>query len=171
MSDCIFCKLASGEIPTTVVYQDDQVFAFNDMDPQAPVHILLIPKKHIGSISELTEEEYGKPDARTYRIYELTEGKKYCVIVSTKAGLYRYDMADIVVAGPKNRNTPTIQLIQKTSGIVSMTGEKLSEQQFNSAVIKASEITGHKVSFYMGFANLEKLYYDISRFCKNRLIQ
>ena len=42
-----------------------------------------------------------------------------------------------------------------------MTGEKLSEQQFNSAVIKASEITGHKVSFYMGFANLEKLYYDV----------
>ena len=57
MSDCIFCKLASGEIPTTVVYQDDLVFAFNDMDPQAPVHILLIPKKHIGSISELTEED------------------------------------------------------------------------------------------------------------------
>lgn len=57
MTDCIFCKLASGEIPTTVVYQDDQVFAFNDMDPQAPVHILLIPKKHIASISELTEED------------------------------------------------------------------------------------------------------------------
>ena len=109
----------------------------------------------------IEEEEYGKPDAKTYRIYELTEGKKYCVIVSTKAGLYRYDMADIVVAGPRIKNTPTIQLLQKTSGIVSMTGEKVSEQQFNEAVKKASEMTGHKVSFYMGFANLEKLYYDV----------
>lgn len=107
------------------------------------------------------EEEYGKPDAKTYRIYELTEGERYCVIVSTKAGLYRYDMADIIVAGPKLKNTPTIQLLQKTSGIISMTGEKLSEPQFNMAVMNASEKCGHKVSFYMGFANLEKLYYDI----------
>ena len=57
MSDCIFCKLASGEIPTKVVYEDDLVFSFYDAEPQAPVHVLLIPRKHIGSVSELQEED------------------------------------------------------------------------------------------------------------------
>lgn len=47
--DCIFCKLANKEIPTDVVYEDDYVFAFNDMTPQAPTHILFIPKKHYSS--------------------------------------------------------------------------------------------------------------------------
>ena len=56
MTDCIFCSLASGKIPTTVVYEDETVFAFNDMDPQAPVHILIIPKKHIESVAALNEE-------------------------------------------------------------------------------------------------------------------
>jgi len=59
MSDCIFCKLASGEIPTTVVYQDEEVFAFNDMSPQAPVHVLIIPKKHIASVAELADTDAG----------------------------------------------------------------------------------------------------------------
>ena len=53
--DCIFCALANKEIPTNVVYEDDTVFAFNDMEPQAPVHILIIPKKHIASIDEIDE--------------------------------------------------------------------------------------------------------------------
>lgn len=55
MSDCIFCKLASGEIPTNKVYEDDMVMAFHDMDPQAPTHILVIPKAHIASASEIDE--------------------------------------------------------------------------------------------------------------------
>lgn len=53
--DCIFCKIANGEIPTTKVYEDDTVVAFNDMTPQAPVHILIIPKQHIASVAELNE--------------------------------------------------------------------------------------------------------------------
>jgi diadenosine tetraphosphate (Ap4A) HIT family hydrolase len=59
MSDCIFCKLASHEIPTDVVYEDDRIFVFRDMSPQAPVHVLIIPKKHIPSLDELTEEDAG----------------------------------------------------------------------------------------------------------------
>ena len=109
----------------------------------------------------IREEEYGQPGAKTYKIHELEEGRNYRVIVSTRAGLYRYDMADIVVAGPKNRNTPTIKLLQKAAGIVSMTGEKLSEQQFNSAIKKASEITEKKINFFLGFADIENLKYDI----------
>lgn len=49
MSDCIFCKIAAGEIPSNKVYEDETVLAFYDLDPQAPVHVLLIPKAHIQS--------------------------------------------------------------------------------------------------------------------------
>ncbi len=57
MSDCIFCKLAGGEIPTEVLYQDDEIFAFLDNAPQAPVHFLVIPKKHIESLDAASEED------------------------------------------------------------------------------------------------------------------
>lgn len=57
MSDCIFCKLANHEIPTNVVYEDEEMFSFYDMEPQAPVHVLLIPKKHIESLDTLNEED------------------------------------------------------------------------------------------------------------------
>lgn len=54
---CIFCKIISQEIPAEIVYQDDQVIAFNDIKPLAPVHILIIPKKHIASMNDMTEED------------------------------------------------------------------------------------------------------------------
>ena len=54
--DCIFCKIANGEIPATKVYEDDTVVAFNDLEPQAPTHILVIPKAHISSAADITEE-------------------------------------------------------------------------------------------------------------------
>ena len=49
MSDCLFCKIAAGEIPSNKVYEDELVYAFYDIDPQAPTHFLVIPKAHIGS--------------------------------------------------------------------------------------------------------------------------
>lgn len=52
--DCLFCKIAAGEIPSTKVYEDELVYAFNDIDPQAPVHILIIPKNHISSADDIT---------------------------------------------------------------------------------------------------------------------
>lgn len=54
--DCIFCKIAAGEIPSTKVYEDDKVLAFKDIDPLAPVHILVIPKTHIESAAEITAD-------------------------------------------------------------------------------------------------------------------
>ena len=57
MGECIFCKIAAGEIPAVKIYEDDSVLAFKDIDAQAPVHFLLIPKKHIGSILKLTKED------------------------------------------------------------------------------------------------------------------
>jgi len=56
MSDCIFCKIIAGEIPSRQVYEDEHVFAFRDIAPQAPVHILVVPKIHVSSAAELTEE-------------------------------------------------------------------------------------------------------------------
>ena len=52
--NCLFCKIAAGEIPSTKVYEDDLVLAFRDIAPQAPTHILVIPKAHIGSVAEIT---------------------------------------------------------------------------------------------------------------------
>ena len=57
--DCIFCKIAAGEIPCNKAYEDEQILAFYDLDPQAPTHILLIPKQHIGSAMEITAENSG----------------------------------------------------------------------------------------------------------------
>ena len=54
--DCIFCKIARNEISSEKVYEDEEVVAFNDLEPQAPVHVLIIPKKHIQSAFEITDE-------------------------------------------------------------------------------------------------------------------
>ena len=54
--NCLFCKIINGEIPSTKVYETDMVYAFRDIDPQAPQHIIVIPKEHISSANELNEE-------------------------------------------------------------------------------------------------------------------
>ena len=53
MEDCLFCKIIKGEIPSTKVYEDDEILAFNDINPAAPIHILVIPKKHITSLAHM----------------------------------------------------------------------------------------------------------------------
>ena len=53
MQDCIFCKIISGEVPANIVLENDSILAFKDIEPQAPVHILIIPKKHITSINDI----------------------------------------------------------------------------------------------------------------------
>jgi histidine triad (HIT) family protein len=55
--DCIFCKIVNGEIPTKFLYEDDTLVVFRDINPHAPVHILIVPKKHIRSINDLTEKD------------------------------------------------------------------------------------------------------------------
>jgi histidine triad (HIT) family protein len=55
--DCIFCKIAAGTVPATKVYEDDLVFAIRDIRPQAPCHVLVIPRGHVESLSELTDEK------------------------------------------------------------------------------------------------------------------
>jgi len=55
MVDCIFCKIVSGDIPASIVYQDEQVTAFRDLNPQAPTHVLIVPNAHVASIEDLED--------------------------------------------------------------------------------------------------------------------
>ena len=68
MEDCIFCKIIRGEIPSEKVYEDEEILAFQDIQPAAPIHLLVIPKKHISSLVELKEDD------------EILVGKMYGVI-------------------------------------------------------------------------------------------
>jgi len=57
MPDCLFCKIAAGQIPSSVVYQDDDVFAFRDLNPQAPFHVLIVPRRHIPTVNDIAEAD------------------------------------------------------------------------------------------------------------------
>ena len=57
MSDCLFCRVVAGEIPAKIVYQDDRLVAFQDINPQAPMHVLLVPRRHVASLNDLSEAD------------------------------------------------------------------------------------------------------------------
>ncbi len=59
MTDCLFCRIVRREIPSTIVYEDDRILAFNDIDPKAPTHVLLVPKRHIATLNDLTADDDG----------------------------------------------------------------------------------------------------------------
>ena len=92
-SDCIFCKMVRGEIQPAVVYRDDQVLAFRDINPQAPVHVLVIPNEHISSLAELGEGHQGLAGhlllaARQVAIREgVGDGFRLVVNVGAAAGM------------------------------------------------------------------------------------
>ena len=57
MNDCLFCKIVAGEIPGSIVHQDDELVAFKDINPQAPLHVLIVPRRHIASLNDLNPED------------------------------------------------------------------------------------------------------------------
>jgi histidine triad (HIT) family protein len=86
MADCIFCKLANGEIPTNVVYETEDIMAFEDANPQAPVHTLVVPKEHHANIADgVSEELMGKLFAAANKVAEIKGVKEtgYRLIVNT----------------------------------------------------------------------------------------
>lgn len=89
MSDCIFCKIINKELPSTVVYEDEQILAFKDINPVTPVHILVIPKKHISNLNEVEPED------------EAVIGKIYTVIkqIARKEGIAEKGYRIIVNCG------------------------------------------------------------------------
>lgn len=88
MSECIFCQIISGKSPAKILYQDDQVTAFRDIHPAAPIHILVVPNKHISSVNEMTQEDealIGKlfSAARDLAAQEGIEHSGYRLVVNT----------------------------------------------------------------------------------------
>jgi histidine triad (HIT) family protein len=75
MSDCIFCKIAAGEIPSTVVYQDEEILVFEDINPRAPVHLLLIPKQHLATLNDPGPEHEHLLGKMTLKAAELAKGR------------------------------------------------------------------------------------------------
>jgi len=57
MSDCLFCRIIGGELPSTKVYEDELVFAFEDISPQAPLHVVIVPRKHVATLNDLRDED------------------------------------------------------------------------------------------------------------------
>jgi histidine triad (HIT) family protein len=74
--DCLFCKIVDGTIPSTKVYEDDQCIAFADIHPQAPVHLLVIPRKHIVSLAEATEEDASLLSHLLWTVAQIAREKK-----------------------------------------------------------------------------------------------
>jgi histidine triad (HIT) family protein len=73
MSNCIFCKIVKGEIPCKKIYEDDDMLAFHDVNPQAPVHFLIVPKKHITNIMELEADDSSLLGKILYKAQELAK--------------------------------------------------------------------------------------------------
>ncbi|WP_455257178.1 histidine triad nucleotide-binding protein [Peptoniphilus asaccharolyticus] len=86
--DCLFCKIISGEIPSDKIYEDDLIYAFNDIEPQAPQHFLVIPKQHITSLYEVGEEHKDLLGHIMLKISEIAKEKNleggYRVIANTR---------------------------------------------------------------------------------------
>lgn len=86
--DCLFCKIIQGDIPSSKIYEDEFVYAFRDIDPKAPTHVLIVPKKHIASLNELEQEDtavLGKvyEAVKTIAVSEGIDQTGYRVVVNT----------------------------------------------------------------------------------------
>jgi hypothetical protein len=118
---------------------------------------VLFPHFHYYEFVE--ESELDNPHKHFLQIHELEVGKRYCAYVTTYSGLFRYNMNDLVEVGGQFYNTPTVHMVSKVNGIVSMTGEKLYEPQFIDAVHKAEELMDIKTKFFVGFADVRESKY------------
>lgn len=136
-SECRAGLVMNGDDDNTVLFAHMHFFEFTDAD------------------------DMENPNPHFYRLHELKKGKRYLVYVTTYAGLYRYNMNDMVECTGYYGTIPMIQFIQKVNGIVSMTGEKLHEKQFIDAVQEASRQTGIVAQFFVGFADLQDSVYHM----------
>lgn len=105
MEDCIFCKIVNGDIPSTKVYEDDDFYAFKDIAPVAPVHVLVIPKKHIQSIAALQPADADVVGKMLYTIQKvaaqlgLTDGFRVVFNTGEKAGQTVHHMHAHILGG------------------------------------------------------------------------
>lgn len=90
-NNCLFCRIIAGEIPSRKVYEDDLAFAFHDINPQAPTHVLIVPKKHIESLNETTPEDQALLGSLILLASKLADqlgvtGGGYRTVINTGAG-------------------------------------------------------------------------------------
>lgn len=157
----IYVDKFTGWFPEDCFYQELGYFATEcrfGLVLDDTLNSVLFPHFHYYEFVE--ESEIGKPNASFLQLDELVEGKRYCPYVTTYSGLYRYNMNDLVEVGPNFWNTPTVHMVQKVNGIVSMTGEKLYEGQYIQAVREAEKSLHMKTKFFVGFADLSAMAYQ-----------
>jgi len=121
---------------------------------------------HMNYFEFIHESDIENPNPKIYQLYEVKEGQRYCMLVTTSAGLYRYNMNDLLEITGFHNQFPTIKFIQKVNGTISLTGEKLHERQFIEAVHETEKKTGKIAPFFVGFADPQKsnykFYYEFS---------
>ena len=121
---------------------------------------------HMHYFEFISADDLDNPNPKFLQLHELEKGKRYSIFVTTYAGLYRYNMNDLIEVTGFFGKIPTIQFIQKINGIISMTGEKLHEKQFIEAVKETQKDTGIELRFFVGFADIEnsvyKFYYEFA---------
>jgi hypothetical protein len=110
------------------------------------------------------ESDLDNPNPRIYQMHEVKTGERYAMLVTTSAGLYRYNMNDLMEITGWHNQFPNVKFIQKINGTISLTGEKLHERQFIEAVRTVEQRVGRKVPFFVGFADINtsnyKFYYE-----------
>lgn len=156
----IYLEKIKGSFPEHMLHQEFGYFASEcrfGLVLDDTINTVLFPHFHYYEF--VAQEDLDRDNKRFYQLHELQQGKRYCPYVTTFAGLYRYNMNDLIEVGPYFGNTPTVHMIQKVNGIVTMTGEKLHERQFINAVHEAEMLTGLQTKFFVGFADLDKSAY------------
>jgi hypothetical protein len=114
---------------------------------------------HLQYFEFIHESEIDSPNPRIYQMHEVEEGQRYTMLITTSAGLYRYNMYDILEVTGRYNEFPTVAFIQKANGTISLTGEKLHERQFIEAVHEVEKKTGKVTPFFVGFADPHKSNY------------
>ncbi|MDR3174467.1 MAG: GH3 auxin-responsive promoter family protein [Treponema sp.] len=119
-----------------------------------------VPSGHMIYFEFIHESETEQRNPKIYQLWELRKGELYCPVVTTSAGLYRYNMTDLVEVTGFFNQYPLIKFVQKANGTISLTGEKLHERQFIEAVRTCGQEMGLPISFFVGFASQEKSNYQ-----------
>ena len=156
----VYLDKINGSFPEQMLHQEFGYFASEcrfGLVLDDTVNTVLFPHFHYYEF--VAEEELESENKHYLQLHELQAGKRYCPYVTTFAGLYRYNMNDLLEVGPSFCNTPTVHMIQKVNGIVTMTGEKLHERQFIEAVHATEEKSGLMTKLFVGFADMEKSAY------------
>ena len=156
----VYMDKFKGAFPDTMLHQEFGYFAsecrfglvLNGADDT-----VMFPHFHYYEFVSVDEME--NPNPHFLQMNELEKGKRYLCYITTWAGLYRYNMNDMVECTGYYKSIPTIQFIQKVNGIISMTGEKLAERQFIEAVKEAEKEANLPLKFYVGFAAVQESRY------------